>query len=891
VRGGRLIGLLLRLYPAEFRERWGDEMQGAYRAQKEERRKIGRAALVVLEARTVVGMARGAAAEWRRRGGKGTGTGGAAMARVEVWRRELGQAARRLRRAPGFTALAVVTLALGAGSFAAVFTVVESVLLEPMPYESPEELAWVWREYPWRDLSRILLGSNDVRYLAEQPGVEGIVLTGSSRTTLAGPDGDGMRPHDVTVVTASHDFLETLGVRPLLGRGFRPEDGDPAAPIVVLLRNDLWRDAFGADPGVVGRTVRLAGEPVEVVGVLPPRFDFLRHMSAGEPIRADLYAPFQTDLDVFGPGAAWLGCLVRFRGGPGSAEGRAALERVAERLRVELGADDERRMRLRATPLREDLVGDLRAPLTAVLGAAAFLLLVLGANLATLCISRGAVRERDLAVRAAIGGSRSAVAGSVLSEAMLVALGGAAGGALVAWTGVDALARVAADTLPRAADIALDGTGVAVAVGLAGALGLLAAVPTILRARGTVPGRALGDAAGTGGSRRRSRSRDALVVVQVALCLVLLVGGGLLARSVAELLRVDPGFDPSGTLTFRVGLDGEVYGDAERLAFDRRLRTRLSALPGVEAVGAANALPLAQQQIALSPPDFLDAPGTVGDRDAGRPLLDLFFVTPGYVRAAGLRLLDGRDFREGEDAVALVDDVVAARYYPDGSAVGSRVELGSDTLTLVGVIEQPRFHDMRADGRGQLYLPNATVALSGLRVAVRMDGGDPLSLVPAARAAVAELDAGLAVSEVRTLGAIVEGALREERLNLGLVTAFAVAALLLSALGIYGVVASSVARRRPEIGIRIALGAGAGIVARMVLSHAMRLVLAGVVIGLVGAWAASRSVAALLYAVDARDPLTFGAVSAMLLGVGALAAWLPALRATRVDPAEALRET
>ena len=387
-----------------------------------------------------------------------------------------------------------------------------------------------------------------------------MILTGSARTTLAGVDGDGLRPRDVTVVAASHDFLATLGARPLIGRGFRPEDGDPTAPPVVLLRYGLWRDAFGSDPGVVGRAVTLGGEPAEVVGVLPPRFDFLRHMTVREPIRADLYTAFQTDLDVFPPGAAWLGCLVRFRGGPRSPEARAGLARVEERLQAEImHGDAERRMRLTATPLREDLVGHLRAPLTAVVGAAAFLLLVLGANLATLCISRGAVRERDLAVRAAIGGSRRALAGSVVAEAVLVSLAGAAGGVLVAWAGAAALARAAADTLPRAAEIGLDGKGIAVVVGLAAVIGLLAAVPPILHARGVTPGRAIREAVRAGESHRRSRSRDALVVVQVALSLVLLVGGGLLGRSLAELLRVDPGFDPTGTLTFRVGLDDEAY--------------------------------------------------------------------------------------------------------------------------------------------------------------------------------------------------------------------------------------------------------------------------------------------------------------------------------------------
>ena len=295
----------------------------------------------------------------------------------------------------------------------------------------------------------------------------------------------------------------------------------------------------------------------------------------------------------------------------------------------------------------------------------------------------------------------------------------------------------------------------------------------------------------------------------------------------------------------------------------------------------------------MTKPEFLGAPGNTGDPVADEPLLEQFFVTPGYVRAAGLRLFDGRDFHDGVDgvSVALIDDVVAARFYPDGGAVGSRLVTGRDTATIVGVVDQPRFHDIRADGRGQVYRPAATIGLTGLRVVVRVDGGDPLSLVPAARSVVAELDAGLAVSEVRTLEAIVDGALREDRLNLGLVTAFAVAALLLTTLGVYGVVANAVVRRRPGIGVRMALGAEAGKVASMVLSQGVRLVLAGVALGLVAAWVTTRFVASLLYTVQARDPVTFGAVAALLIGVGALAGLAARPARRQVDPAEVLRET
>lgn len=884
---GRLVRFLLRLYPAEFRERYGEEMRAAYRAQKEARRGLGRAALLALGVRTALGMARGAAAERKTRriartGGDRMGTGV-----MEAWKRELGQAGRRLRRSPGFTTLAVATLALGTGAFAAVFAVVESVLLEPMPYERSEELAWVWRESS-RGIPRARIGSKEVEYLREDPGVEAVVITLGSRTTLAGLD--GRRPRDVHVTTASTELLEVLGVRPLLGRDFRPEDGEPGAPPVVLLRHDLWQDAFGADPGVVGRTIALGGEPARVVGVLPPGFDFLVQPSFGEPLRADLYRAFQTDLDSRRPGAGWLTALVRFRGGPESPTARAALLRVGDRYTAEFVRDrSDYVLRLWAAPLKEDLVGGLKAPLTGLLAAGGFLLLVLGANLATLLISRGATRERDLAVRAAIGGSRRAVASSVLAEGVLVALAGAAGGVLVGRIGADVLAGVATDTLPRAAEIALDGTGAAVAICLALALGLMATLPPALRGRSTAVGLALRDTAGTGASRRGSRSRDALVVVQVALSLVLLVGGGLLARSLAELLRIDPGFDPSGTLTFRVALDGPAYDDAEAWNFERSLRERLVALPGIEAVGLVNALPLGQETY-QTPLGFPHGPGDSEDGEAEDVLADLFFASPGYVHAAGLRLLEGRDFREGDGpAVALVDDVLATRFFPDGAAVGSRVATGSDTVTIVGVVDHARFYDVRADDRIQVYRANASIPLRWLRVAVRVASDDPLELMPSVRAVVAELDPRLAVSDVRTLEGMVSEALGQERLNLGLVASFALAALLLAGLGIYGVVSNGVVRRRPEIGVRMALGAEAGNVERMVLLQGLRLVLAGVAVGIVGAWGASRFAAALLYGVDPRDPLTFGGVAALLLGVGAVAAWLPARRATRVDPLETLR--
>ncbi|MBW3535227.1 MAG: ABC transporter permease, partial [Gemmatimonadetes bacterium] len=438
--GGGLVRVLLRLYPSDVRERWGDEMAAAYRDQLRDARARGAARALRLRMRTAMGMARGAVAAWRsERGPSGTGgaawsVGGAAApgsqrwttgggSGMREWGREIEQAVRRLRRAPAFSAVTVLTVAVGVGAFAAVGSVAESVLLDPMPYEEPEELVWVWRDYSWIGLPRGWLGGPDIVNLREQDEVfEAVAAARSERRNFHGAE--GLEPREVRATVASANLFDVLGIEPVLGRGFRAGEDAPGAPVSAVLGHALWRSAFAGDPGVVGSTIYLDGSPVTVVGVLPEGFDFVVHSSLGEPQPADLYLPLQMDLADVNVYSGFTAGLARLRDGVGEARLEAGLHAAARPLDEAMGG---RGLRLWATPLKEDLVADVRAPLLAVVAAAAFLLLTLAANLATLFLLRGAAREQDVAVRTAMGAGRLAVARTLLLEGLVLA---AAGGVL-----------------------------------------------------------------------------------------------------------------------------------------------------------------------------------------------------------------------------------------------------------------------------------------------------------------------------------------------------------------------------------------------------------------------------------------------------------------------------
>lgn len=881
--------VLVRLYPRELRERYGAEMADAFAAQARDRhRSGGTPALMWLVFVTVWGALRmrgpGGGGSAPGNGGR-TRTGGGAV----EWTRELAQAVRRLRRRPGFTVVTVLTLALGVGAFASISGSVAGILVRPMPYPESGDLYWVWRDY-WGAFTRGWLGGPDIARLRQHDeALEGLTAFRTGRANLSGPSGTD--PVDVRVTMASPGFLDLLGVAPRLGPGFTPVEHAPDAPDEAVLGDALWRSAFDADPGLVGRDIYLDGSAYTVVGILPADFDFVVHSSLGNPQPADLYIPLSTDLAQRSAGNGSFAGLMRVRHGTPEAAVDAALASVAEGMDQEFFSN--RGFRLWKVAMRQDLVADARTPLLAILGSAALLLLLLGANLATLFLARARGRAHDAAVRAALGAGRGALLRTALAEAVVVAgLGTGLGLILAAW-GSSLLAAAAADVLPRAAELGFDLWTAAGGVGAALLLALLAMMGPAVRYAS--PGGSAG-ALREGGPARNAasgnRARGVLVAAQLALALTLVVGAGLLTRSLASLLREDPGFDLVPALTLRVAFSGTAYPDsATTVGAQQRLLERVRALPGVAEAGISNALPLGQEtdQTNLAFPQ--SSVSVADDVDDGR-LADIFSITPGYVEAAGLRVLEGRSLDRsdaGELTGVLIDDVLARRYFPDGGAVGASLVLRGDTLVVVGVVDQPRFYDVFRDDRGQVYLPRAYAVQSEARLVVRGAGPDLMALLPAVRRAVAGIDPGLAVAEVRSLRAIVREALDGERLNLSLVAAFALTALVLAGLGLYGVVSGTVLARRREIGLRMAMGAEGGRVVRLVLGQGLRLVAVGTALGLVAAWMLGRLLGALLHGVQPWDPVTYAGAAGLLVALALLASWLPARRATRIRPMEALR--
>ncbi len=871
---------LLRCYPEDFRADVGPEWLSTYR----ERARVARSAgigptvsfwwsAVADSVRNGLGERARPAVAWRRRGD---------------WGRDTQRAVRRLVRAPAFTLATAGTLAVGLGAFAVVWAVVDNVLLEAPAYERPQDLYWVWRDYSaFMDLDRGWLSGADVAALDTAGGpIEGAVATQVGRVAVATGEGGG--PEELKAMYTGPGFFDLVGVAPALGRGFAPDEGGAGRPDLAVLGHDLWRTSFGADAAIVGRTLRIDGDPYVVIGVMPEGFRFARHSSLGGPETADLYLTFPYNVALRSPAGGSVAGLLRARPGEDPARVDAAVAAVGTGLDERLFGS--RGVRYYAVGLLPDLVAPVRPALVVLALAGAFLVLVLGANLATLLLGRAAQRERELAVARALGAGRWPLARATLLEGALLGLLGAGGGLLLALRGTRALvARVPPD-LPRRAAISVDGTVVAVVLGLGLLLGLAAAaIPAAWAARSRL-GDVLRQASVRGGAGG-GRLRRGMIVVQVALSLVLLSAGGVLVRSVQALLRTDPGFRATGALTFAVSLSGGAYADdGSVLDFQDRFLRSLRSIPGVTTAGGVSALPLsaAAQQITVG---FAGAPGNTGQKDHDEPLVDVVRATEGAVPALGARLLAGRvpafDAESGENEV-MIDQTLAATFYPDGSALGATVVAGDETLRVVGVLQQPRLYDVHRDDRGQLWVRSRDAVARSLHYVIRSERR-PASLVGDVRAALRATDPALPLSDVRPIGDLVSEALGRQRLSATLIAAFALGALALAAMGLSGIVSATVTRRRPELGIRMALGADAGRVLRMVVRDGLALVGLGLVVAVPGIWAAGRLLRGLLVDVSPFDPVTLAAVAAGLVAVASVACWIPARRVTAIDPSRSLR--
>ena len=804
---------------------------------------------------------------------------------LETLLRDLRYALRSLMRTPVFSGAALFTLALGVGASTAVVSVVNAVLLRPLDYRQPEQLVTILHNgtmpvapanfLDWKRESRSFTEMAAAEYWAPN-------LT------------DTDQPERIWALTVTPNMFPLLGVAPLYGRVFT-SDSEVAANVVVLSYR-FWKRHLGGDPAAVGRTITLDGTPNVVIGVMPESFRFTPFWAT----RAELWSPLDLRTRTLSRDGQSLRIFARLAPGTTLAQARAEVEGITARLEAQYPGRDRD---VRVTPLAENVVGDVRRPLEIVFGAVGCVLLIACANVAHMLLARAAARQREMAVRSALGASRGRLVRQLLTESAVLAFAGGVAGLALAALGVRALLALAPDGFPRLEGIALDRGAVFFALALTIAtsvlFGLVPAMPA--RARGLADGLREG-ARGASGGAARARLRNALVASEFAMALVLLVGAGLLARTFDALQHIDPGWDPSGVATLVVAVGGSKEELApKRTEFYQAVVREIAALPGVEGASAINHLPIAGDQWGVPFSVEGRPPATAGEE------LHATFrsVLPGYFHTMRLPLRAGRDFTDADrlDApkVVIVSEELARTIWPGEDPIGKRIAIAGsppgESQTVVGVSKNAVRLEWTAKPEPELYVPYLQNKLlmetrsswTAYLTIVARTSGDPAQLVPAMRRAVAKIDPNVAITEAQTMPAVVALATARTRFDLLLLVAFAGVALTLAAVGIYGVISYGVSQRTRELGVRMALGAGQGEVLAMVLRQGMALALIGTGLGVAAALALSGSMRSLLYGVGATDPATFAAVCVVLLLVAALASYLPARRASRVDPATALR--
>ncbi|HEX9671723.1 MAG TPA: ABC transporter permease [Thermoanaerobaculia bacterium] len=817
--------------------------------------------------------------------------------------------ARGLVRSPAFTALAVLTLAVGIGATTAVFSLVHAVLLRPLPFPDPERLVGVWHSAPGLDIEQFehSLGTY-VLYQRHARSLEEIGLYDASSASLT----DGTTPERVTSAGATASLFTVLRVAPARGRVFVEGDERPGAEPTVLLSDALWRRRFGGDPAVVGKTLRVDGVARQVAGVMPPSFRF-------PEADTELWLPVTIDEANLGIGNFnWYG-IARLAPGATPETAQRELAAIVRRIPEEFPNEDitagmmeHARFTTLVHPQRDDVVGEIRQVLWVLLGAVGVILLIACANVANLFLVRAEARQREVAVRTALGASRGAIACTFLGETTLLALAGGALGLVLAGAGLRALLALGPEGIPRLEEVGIDlpVLGFTLLVSLLAAL--LCGGFAALR-YGTWHARAAAHAwivpalkeGGRGGStgRERHRARHVLVVAQMALALVLLVCSGLMVRSFWRLRHVDPGVEPQGVLTARLALPKTEYPDeAANARFATALLERVRALPGVVEAGTVTILPLTGggSNSAHTFEDFPLPP------DAVPPIIAVRFATPEYFRAMGIPLLAGRTFSPVDPARPTNEIVVSAalaeRFWPGKSALGRRIVQGlareeREWSTIVGVVGSVRDAGLHEKPFEAIYYPLRRIVPveaegewvpRNFSLVVKVEG-KPMAAAAAVREAVWGLDRNLPLAQVRTMEEVVERSTARTSFTMLLLLVAAAMAVLLGGVGNYGVISYVVSQRTREIGVRMALGAARRDVAGLVLRQGLWMALGGVAIGLAGAFALTRLLRALLFEVSPTDPATFGAVSVVLVAVALLASYLPARRAASVDPLEAIR--
>jgi putative ABC transport system permease protein len=817
---------------------------------------------------------------------------------IDVFRHDLRYALRSLRQRPGLTALTVLTLALGIGATSVIFSVVSGVLLRPLPYERSHDVMMIRARLEGNPRSGLSLPEYwDLREQAKSFTRLAAYSNGSLTLTGSGT------PERLEAGFVTVDALPLLGVSPARGRAFAAEEDLPGRPAVVLLSDGLWRRRFGADPKIVGRTLILDDAPTTVLGVMPPGFQLPSHY-AGRGM--ELWTLLQLDPAVNRSerGWHWLDVIGRVRPGMDAEGADGEVASLMSRMRARYPNEYQAGFSGSASPAAEELVGDIRPVILVLMVAVMLLLLIACANVASLFLARAESRHREIAVRAALGARASRIVRQLLTESAALAMAGGVLGALLAMWGIRGLVAAAPPTLPRIEAIEMDGWVLAFTAAVTLSTGILFGIAPALQMAGPDLSGALteGGRAGSAGVRRQ-RFRRGLVVTQIALALMLVVAAGLLIQSFARMRGVDPGFVPERLLTARLELSPVRYESNQQIrAFYERLVRRGEALPGVRSAAVVKALPMTQLE--LGDWSFLrEGLYSLPPKPSEWNLAYWQVMSPEYFETMRIPVLQGRGFettdRIGAPGVAVISRTLARRVWPDGNALGQRILMGggaTDSVwrTIVGIVGDVRHRGLDTDPRPEIYLPHAQfpagtgTALRTLRLVLRTET-DPARFTGALRAAVAELDPEIPLAEVQTMEEALGAWAAERRLTMLLVGGFALLALTLGAVGVYGVIAHLVVQRTREIGIRIALGAVPREILQLVIAQGAWLAGLGIVAGMLGALAVTRLLTGLLFQVRPTDPVTFAGTALLLALVAAAASLIPALRATRVDPIEALR--
>jgi putative ABC transport system permease protein len=806
-----------------------------------------------------------------------------AMRSIETFLQDLRYGGRMMLKRPGFTFVVILTLALGIGANTAIFSVVNGVLLRALPFNNPERIISLWATDARRGQNRRGVSyPNFDDWRAQQTVFEYVAAHDGTSATLTGYG----TPEQLRGLRVSADLFPLLGTPALHGRWFSASEEQTNDATAVIISEGLWERRFGADPDIVGRLITLNSQGVVIIGVMPSSFNF----PLDEEYPTEYWGLLKPDRER---GHNHLNVVGRLKPGLTIAQAQAEMDAVAGRLTAQYPNFNTGRG-IRLIGMQEDLTRNVRRALLVLLVSVGCVLLIACANVANLLLARVTGRHKEIAVRLALGATRGRVIRQLLVESLLLAMLSGGAGALLAVWGVASLRPLIPRDVPLVHSITLDLRVLGVTLGLSILTGILfGLIPALQAGKTNLTDALKEDARGLTGSPQRNRTRSALIIIEVALSLMLAVGAGLLIRSFWQLLNVNPGFNPEGVTALHFSLPGARYGKNEQqTGFYKQLIGRVKALPGVVSVSVVDPLPLSGGSSSSS--IVIEGQPPLALTERPKPLLR--FVGPDYLQTLGTPLLKGRTLDDGDHLAApkvmLVNETFARRYLPHDDPLGKRVSIGigdNFTCQIVGVVGDVRTRSLDVEAEPECYFSYQQNPFSELTLIVRTAAIDATDIVPAVRSEVAQIDAELAISDIRTMSQLVAATVAPQRFNLLMLVLFAGVSILLAVIGIYSVMAYAVSQRRHEIGLRFALGAQPSDVMKLVVGQGMRLTLIGVAVGLAGAYALTRLMSSLLYGVSATDPMTFIVVSSVLCAAALAACYVPAQRAAKIDPMVALR--